>query len=144
MKRIFALILAAVMSCALFGCALTEESGVDFTMKALSEAEEVTVHLYLEEEEKLLDLEVTEELCNLLKGEWEKVSGRGNGKKVLTVTVGTQHEITLFDNGRAMIYYGYASVVEKDRCYYVVDLDGDVDSLYGYCEENGTVHVAEE
>ncbi len=143
MKRIIALILSALCAFALFGCAVTEESGSDHTLKSLGEADEVIVHLY-GDEEKSLEVQVTKELEELLSGKWEKAAGRDGGDKVITITVGTQHEITFFDNGRAMIYYGYASVVEKDRRYYNVTLDSDIDNLYDYCVENGTVPETEE
>ena len=43
-----------------------------------------------------------------------------------------------------MIYYGYATVIEKDRCYYNVTLEGELSDLYDWCLENGTVPEDEE
>lgn len=143
MKRFAAFAVALSMFLCLFGCAMTEESGIEATLAALKEAENVTVHIYRDGEKALL-VENTEDICEMIEGEWKKAGGRDGGEKVLTVTVGTQHEITFFDNGRAMIYYGFTTVFEKDRCYYSVDLDSDLDSLYDYVEENGTVPETEE
>lgn len=143
MKKAVAALLALIVAAGLWGCAVTEESGYETALKALSEAETVLVHLYCDGEETL-ELEVTDELSSLIEGKWEKTSGRGGGEKELTITVGTQHEITFFDNGTAMIYYGFTSVIEKDRCYYSVALDGDFEELYDHCQENGTVPETEE
>ncbi|MBQ2730309.1 MAG: hypothetical protein IJF69_05995 [Clostridia bacterium] len=143
MKKTVALILGICMMLALCGCAISEKAGTEATFEVLSEKETVSVHLY-RDGETTLDLKVTDELQSLLSGDWEKVSGRAGGEKVLTLTVDTQHEITFFDNGKAMIYYGYVDVFEKDRCYYDVTLDGELDELYDWCCENGTVPAVEE
>lgn len=142
MKKLIAVIIAAVMAVSLFGCAMTEETQFDNTIEILKEAKDVTVHLYKDGEESLL-VEVNDEFISYFEGEWEKESGRDGGDKVLTVTVGTQHEITFFDNGRAMIYYGKTSVVERDRTYYSVVLDESLESLYNWCSETGTVSETE-
>lgn len=145
MKKITGIILAVALLFSLSACAVPEKADDPaLTMDVLKEAEEITVHLYKEKEEKSLSLEVTEELLQLTKGKWEKRSGRPDSDKVLTLTVGTQHEITFFENGEAMIYYGYATVIEKDRCYYNVTLDGELSDLYDWCLENGTVPEDEE
>lgn len=143
MKKIIAIVISMVMAVCLFGCAVTEETQFENTMKILKEAEDVTVHLYKDGEESLL-VEVNDEFVSHFEGEWEKAGGRDGGDKVLTVTVGTQHEITFFDNGRAMIYYGKTSVVEKDRTYYSVVLNESIESLYNWCLETGTVAETEE
>ena len=78
------------------------------------------------------------------KGKWEKREGRPDSDKVLTLTVATQHEITYFEDGSVMIYYGYASVFEKDRCYFNVTLDEGIAGLYNWCRDNGTVPETEE
>ena len=143
MKRFVMFLTVFAVAFSLFGCALTKEVGIDATLAALDEAENVTVHLY-RDGEKSLTIDDTDEICKMIEGKWEKVSGRDGGEKVLTITVGTQHEITFFDNGRAMIYYGFTNVIEKDRCYYSVDLADDLDSLYDFAEENGIVSETEE
>ena len=43
------------------------------------------------------------------------------------------------DNGVAMVYYGYAGVLEKDRRYYTVDLEDELTKLCDYVSENGKV-----
>ncbi len=143
MKRIIAALLCTITLFTLCSCALTEESDVDATLAALKDAKEITAHLYTDEETSYT-LKVKEELLSLIEGDWKKAGGQDGGTKVLTITVGTQHEITFFDNGVAMIYYGYASVFEKDRRYFNVDLNSDLDNLYNYIEENGKVLVDEE
>ena len=144
MKRFISILLASVLLFSLSACAVPEKADDPaLTMDVLKEAEEITVHLYKEKEEKSLSLEVTEELLRLTKGKWEKRSGRPDSDKVLTLTVGTQHEITFFDNGRAMIYYGKTSVIEKDRTYYSVVLDESLESFYDWCLETGTVPETE-
>ncbi len=134
--------MAFAMTTCLFGCAVTEETQFENTMEILQEAENVTVHLY-KDGEKSLQVKADDRFISFFEGEWEKASGRDRGEKVLTVTVGTQHEITFFDNGRAMIYYGKTSVVEKDRTYYSVVLDESLESLYTWCSETGTVPETE-
>ena len=145
MKKITGIILAVALLFSLSACAVPEKADDPaLTMDVLKEAEEITVHLYKEKEEKSLSLEVTEELLQLTKGKWEKRSGRPDSDKVLTLTVATQHEITYFEDGSVMIYYGYASVFEKDRCYYTLSLEGELSDLYDWCLENGTVPEDEE
>ena len=142
MRKIISAIMALIMTVCLFGCAMTEETEFENTMDILKEAETVTVHLYKNGEESLL-IEVNDEFVSYFDGQWENASGRDGGDKVLTLIVGTQHEITFFDNGRAMIYYGKTSVVERDRTYYSVALDESLDSLYDWCSEMGTVPETE-
>ncbi len=143
MKKILAFIMVVTVAAAcLFGCAMTENTQFESTMEILKDAEKVTVHLYNDGEESL-QVNVDEQFLSMLEGSWEKASGRDGGDKVLTVTVGTQHEITFFDNGRAMIYYGKTSVLEKDRAYYTVALDGSLESLYEFCSETGTAPETE-
>ena len=145
MKKLLSILLVSVLVFSLSACAIPEKAeDPEKTMEILSEAEEITVHLYGEKEEKTLLLEVTEELLSLTEGKWEKASSRPDGKKVLTLTVGTQHEITYFEDGSVMIYYGYASVFEKDRCYFNVTLDEGIAELYNWCRDNGTVPETEE
>lgn len=143
MKKILAFIMVVTVAAAcLFGCAMTENTQFESTMEILKNAEKVTVHLYNDGEESL-QVNVDEQFLSMLEGSWVKASGRDGGDKVLTVTVGTQHEITFFDNGRAMIYYGKTSVLEKDRAYYTVALDGSLESLYDFCSETGTAPETE-
>ena len=145
MKRIICVLVSLVLAAGLCSCALTEESSDPaLTLSMLAEEETVMVHLYSDKGEETLEVEVTDEFLSLMDGKWEKASGQGGADKVLTVTVGTQHEITYFEGGAAMIYYGFASVFEKDRCYYSVELEGELSKLYDYCAENGTVPETEE
>ena len=143
MKKIIAALLCAITVFALCSCALTEESDIESTLKVLEDAKEISAHVYSDEETSY-ELKVTDELLSLVEGEWESAGGQDGGKKVITLTVATQHEITFFDNGVAMVYYGYASVLEKDRRYFTVDLEEELSKLCDYVEENGKVLVDEE
>ena len=138
MKKIIAALLCAITVFALCSCAITEESDIESTLKVLEDAEEITAHIYSDEETSY-ELKVTEELLALVEGEWETAGGQAGGKKVLTLTVATQHEITFFDNGVAMVYYGYANVIEKDRRYFTVDLDESLEKLSDYVQDNGKI-----
>lgn len=138
MKKIIAALLCAITVFALCSCALTEESGIESTLEVLKDAEKITAHVYGDSETSY-ELEVTDELLALVEGKWEAAGGQGGGTKVLTLTVATQHEITFFDNGVAMVYYGYASVLEKDRRYFTVDLEENLEKLSDYVTENGKV-----
>ena len=138
MKRFIAALLCAITAFALCSCALTEESDVESTLKVLEDAKEITAHLYSDGETSY-ELSVTDELLSLVEGKWEPAGGQNGGEKVLTLTVATQHEITFFDNGVAMVYYGYAGVLEKDRRYYTVDLEEELTKLCDYVFENGKV-----
>lgn len=164
MKRIACSVLAAFLAMAMSSCAHTPESTPDKIIEVLeSKAEEtvleegteeeiadsirdknISVHLYKASEEKTLDLVASEELCELFKGEWKEADSKGDGEKIISFTVDTQHEITFFDNGRAMVYYGYCSVYEKDRRYFEISLDGGLDALYDFAAEHGTEPEEEE
>lgn len=150
MKKIIALILSAVAVLGLCACSAGGGDKKDMAevryneaVDAVKEAEKLLVHFYDNGEEKTLQIDSCKELEKNLSGTYEKASGKDGGKKILTITVGTQHEITFFDNGRAMIYYGFISVFEKDRYYYEVSLDEGFESLYNWCLENGTVPETE-
>lgn len=150
MKKIIALILAAITVFGLCACSVGGGDKKDMAkvryneaMDAVKDADKLLVHFYDSEEETTLEIDSCKELEKLLSGTYENVSGKDGGKKVLTVTVGTQHEITFFDNGRAMIYYGFISVFEKDRYYYEFSLDEGFENLYNWCKENGTVPETE-
>ena len=138
MKKIIAALLCAITVFALCSCALTEQSDIENTLAILKDAEEITAHVYTSSETSY-EIEVTDELLALVEGKWETANGQAGGKKVLTLTVATQHEITFFDNGVAMVYYGYANVIEKDRRYFKVDLNESTEKLSDYITENGKV-----
>lgn len=143
LKRIIAALLCAVMVVVLCGCALTEESGFESTLSAIKEAESVKVYTY-GDDEKVLEIEKADVLAECLAGSWEVISSYKEGGKVLTVSLGEHHEITFFDNGTAVIYYGFATILEKDRCYYNVTLDDGLENLLDWCIENGVSQNAEQ
>lgn len=141
-KRIIAILLFAVLTVTLCACAVTEESGYEHTFSEISKSEKVNVYTY--KDEGTLEIDKTEELSEKLSGNWEAVSNYKEGKKVLTISLGEHHEVTFFDNGTAVIYYGFATILEKDRCYYNVTLDSGLDDLYNWCVENGTSQADEQ
>lgn len=139
MKRIIATVLCLVLALSLFGCAVTEESGFESTLEAIKEAEMITAYFYGDEEEPILEVEVTDELCDLMKGQWSAKDSLPEGEKVITVSLGEHHEVTFFDDGSAVIYYGFAGITEKDRCYYSVELESELSELCDWCIDHGTV-----
>lgn len=138
-KKFLLISLAALMMASTSACAATKQCEADSLIDAAADAEEVSACVYDNGEEKILKLEGGNVLAKLFEGEWNKIDGMDGGKKVLSVVVATQYEVCFFDNGTAMIYYGYCGVFEKDRQYYSVSLDTDLDSLVEYVMENGTV-----
>ncbi len=164
MKKIVFVVMAVLLATALASCAYTPESTPDKIIEVLeSKAEEtvldegteeeieasikektVSVHLYKEKEEKTLELIADDALCALFEGEWKETDSKGEGEKIISFTVDTQHEITFFDNGRAMVYYGFCTIFEKDRRYFEISLDGGVDALYNFAKEHGIESEEEE
>ncbi len=163
MKRLTALCLVIVFAFSLVSCAMTQGikpdavekrlaekaavkiEGTEEEMESLKDEKTVSVHLHKDKKKaKTLDLLVTDELLELFSADWKKASSKGGGNKVITFTIDVQHEVTFFDNGRAMIYYGYCSVLEKDRAYYEITLENGLESLYNYAKENGTEPVSDE
>lgn len=162
MKRIIEAIICAALLFSLASCAMTESTKPEAVISVLEEKaaieikgddeekeeaaneKTVNVHFYKDGKEKTLDLLVTDELLPLFDADWKKVSEKGSGDKVITFTIDVQHEVTFFDNGRAMIFCGYCSILEKDRIYYEIDLENGLESLYTYAEENGTEPISED
>lgn len=143
MKRLIAkiiLLLWAVSAVLLVfsGCSSTVQCEKDSLINAVKEADKVSACIYSDEENTLI-LKGGNSLSELMQGEWEERNGVGDGEKILSVIVSTQYEVCFFDDGTAMIYYGYCGVFEKDRQYFNVSLDTGLDSLVEYVKENGTV-----
>lgn len=140
MKRIiiFAAALLCAASCfALSGCSASKQCEPDELLDAVEAADKVDACIY-DDGDVMLELDAGRELRELMNGDWQKADGRPNGKKVVSVTVATQYEVCFFDDGAAMIYYGYCGVFQKDRQYYKVTLKGELDELVEYIRENGT------
>ena len=156
MRKVISLILILSLlfsALLLTGCSASEECEYESFKTALSdirdavpdedmekeEAEKinnVTACVYGDDEE-YYDVRVTDELVSLFDGEFTKADGF-EGKKVLSVTVSMQYEITFFDSGDAMIYYGFCGVFQSDRQYYKFTLNGGIDALREYILTNGT------
>ena len=147
MKKTAAAVLVLLMTVLTFtACAARPECEADAALEALGKAEDVTVCVYADmdnyedetggDTKKLPVLESGEEVAGLLGGKWENCSGDSLGNKLLSLTLSTQYEICLFDSGRAMVYYGYCGIFEKDRQYYEVSLDSDIDEVLEYVRDN--------
>ena len=156
MKKTIAFILAALSAALLLcSCSAKPECRPEAAVAALGEAENVPVCLYSDSAESTA-ADTSDEasssdksgasvlpvipdgagLAALLKGEWTECSGTSLGNKKLSITVATQYEICLFDSGKAMIYYGYCGIFEKDRQYYTVSLDSGLDAVLEYVRQN--------
>ncbi len=155
MKKIIAIIIAALSAALLLcSCSAKPECRPEAAVAALGEAENVPVCLYSDSAESTA-ADTSDEassdksgasalpvipdgagLAALLKGEWAECSGTSLGNKKLSITVATQYEICLFDSGKAMIYYGYCGIFEKDRQYYTVSLDSGLDAVLEYVRQN--------
>lgn len=147
MKRTATAILALLLTFLTFSaCAARPECDADKAIEALGEAENITVCVYADmdkyendadgKKKALPVLESGGELAELLRGEWSNSSGKDLGKKLLSITLSTQYEICLFDSGKAMVYYGYCGIFEKDRQYYTVSLDSGTDRVIEYVRNN--------
>lgn len=147
MKRTAAAVLVLLLTVLTFtACAARQECEADSALEALGKAEDVTVCVYADmdsyedetggDTKKLPVLESGEGVAGLLGGKWEKCSGDSLGNKLLSLTLSTQYEICIFDSGKAMVYYGYCGIFEKDRQYYEVSLDSDIDQVLEYVRDN--------
>ena len=155
MKKTIVFVLAALSAALLLcSCSAKAECKPEAALATLGKAEDVPVCLYSDSAESTAAgtsdgassdesgasaLPVVRDgagLAELLKGEWTECSGTFLGNKKLSITVATQYEICLFDSGKAMIYYGYCGIFEKDRQYYTVSLDSGLDAVLEYVRQN--------
>ncbi|MDD6094794.1 MAG: hypothetical protein PUC29_03515 [Clostridia bacterium] len=143
-KLISALLILSLLMTAvsLAGCGTTKECEYDSFIDTLKGADTVTACIY-GDEEVYYDLDVTDEFTELFNGEFVK-SDFKNGNKLLTVTVSMQYEICFFEDGCAMIYYGFCGVFDSDRQYYSYKLDGGINALTEYILSNGTISEQED
>ncbi len=128
----------AAMAAVFSSCTSTVQCEPESFLEAVLASEEVGAFIY-DNNSDTVKLPDGEELAALMQGSWEKRDGRPDGEKVLSVTADMQYEVCFFDDGTAMIYYGYCGVFEKDRLYYNVTLDTGLDPLVEYVKENGVV-----
>jgi len=142
MKRIICLIMAAVTCALLCACAANPKCEFDAAIAELSEAEYVYTYVYADE--KGYSVESGEALAEMLAGEWTKASRPAEMNKAVSFTIGTQYEICLFEGESAIIYCGYAGVLESDRQYYSCKLTTDVNDICEYLRANGEEVVIEE
>ena len=147
------LLICLIISCAAFcGCSASEECEYESLIAALREVRDavpdedmdeeeaeginnITACVYGDEEE-YYELKVTDDFIALFDGEFTK-SDSYEGKKILSVTVGMQYEITFFEGSDAMIYYGFCGVFQSDRQYYKYKLTDGVSALREFIISNG-------
>ena len=133
MKKIIAIIIAALSAALLLcSCSAKAECKPEAALAALGEAENVPVCLYSDSAESTA-ADTSDEASSDKSG---VSAGTSLGNKKLSITVATQYEICLFDSGKAMIYYGYCGIFEKDRQYYTVSLDSGLDAVLEYVRQN--------
>ena len=123
----------------LSGCAPTPQTDFGNALSTVETADALEAYLY--ETDKTMEFAPTEAFCALLSGNWEvaegTAAGRGKGAKVLSLILDTQYEICFFDNGAAMIYYGVAGILERDRQYYTFFPTENVEMMVNYIKEHG-------
>ncbi len=158
MKRLISILLITSLllsSFLLTSCGETGECDIKSFTKALEEVRDavpdedadtdeeekdinsVTACIY-GDGDKYYDVKVTDDFISLFSGDYAGSSFHG-GEKLLSVTVSMQYEICFFEDDCAMIYYGFCGVLEKDRQYFSVKLDGGVDALREYILNNGII-----
>ena len=141
MKKIISLFVVFALCAVLSACGANPKCEYDAAVGALSESEEVYSYVY--SEGKGYNLE-GEALAEMISGEWVKSARPKNMEKVVSFTIGTQYEICIFEGGNAIIYCGYASVLESDRKYYSTQLADELEDICQYVSENGEEVVIEE
>ncbi len=141
MKRTVCLIIAAAMCFALSGCAANPRCEFEAAAEDLSKAEDVYTYVYADEKGYSID---GEKLRGMIDGEWVKCSRPDNMNKVISFTVSTQYEICIFEDGHAIVYSGYAGVLESDRQYYTCRTAEDIDAICEYVRINGEEVVLDE
>ena len=138
MKRIIAVALAAVMMLCLASCAKNPRCTLDAAKEKIAAEESIIAYVYSDEK----SFEVTKEIAEMvISGEWTEASA-SKSEKVLSITVGLQYEICLYEDGSAMIYSGLAGLMEKDRSFYTVNNGANAEELCKLIRE--TCEVAEE
>lgn len=139
--KIILLLLAVLAVLLVFsGCSSTVQCEKDSLTDAVKRADKFSLSACVYSDgEDILMLPGGDELADFIQGDWKARSGKGDGDKVLSVTVSTQYEVCFFDNGTAMIYYGYCGVFEKDRQYFDVSLNTGLDALVDYVNNTGIV-----
>ncbi|MBR4071698.1 MAG: hypothetical protein IKK26_04005 [Clostridia bacterium] len=148
MKKFICLIMTAVMCALLCACAANPKCEYDAAIAALSKAEEVNAYVYnhyANGEEYTTAYTIDgKTLAEMIGGEWEKTSRPKNMNKAISITIGTQYEICIFEDNSAIIYCGYAGVFESDRQYYSFKNPMDIRGICNYVYQNGEEVVIEE
>ncbi len=134
MRRFVSAVVLAAAVLTLSACAKNPRCTPDAAKERL--AAEETVIAYVYEDGKSYEI-ASELVTEMLEGEWTE-SGRESGNKVLSFTVGTQYEVCVYDDGRAMIYSGLAGIFEKDRTYYTAETEMTPQEMTALVREHGT------
>ena len=142
MKKIVSILLALIMGCTVFcSCGANPKCEYDAALEAMAENEEITVYIAEDEKEYKLD---GAEISTMLEGKWEKSDKPDNFDKIVAFTIGTQYEICFFNEGGAIVYCGYADVLQSDRQYYKCELDKSLEDVCQYVRDNGELFQREE
>ena len=137
MRKIIAVALAALALC-LASCAKNPRCTLDAAKDKIATEESIIAYVYSDEKSYNVTKEIAEQI---ILGEWTE-GGTSKGEKVLSITVGLQYEVCLYDDGSAMIYSGLAGITEKDRTFYTVKDGVNLDEICKLIRE--TCEVAEE
>lgn len=135
MKKILCTVIALTLVFVLTACAHPAECNYDEFMKNIKEEETVTVYLHGDDGAEY-SVDVCDEFLELLKGEFTE--GGSASDKIVTVGISDSYEMSLFDNGSAVIFYGVAGIFESDRQYYEYKLDKGTEAIVKYVMENGS------
>lgn len=141
MKRLVCGIIAFIMCASLCACGTNPKCEYDVALEALSDSDEVYSYVYAEEKGYNLDGEV---LADMIGGEWVKTARPDNMEKIVSFTISTQYEICIFEGECAVIYCGYAGVLQSDRQYYSCKTAKSAEDICKYVVENGEEVVIEE
>lgn len=120
------------------GCSATIETEPASVIEQLGTLDVAQAYIY--DSDVTMEFPMEDAFLSLFSGEWTPKGGGASGEKVLSVVVGTQYEICFFDDGTAMIYYGYTGILERDRQYYQFAPAENVEKMVQYIEDAGSVY----
>ena len=137
MKKIISALFALIMCGAVFAsCGANPKCDHEAALQKLSENEEITAYIAADDKEYTL---LGGELAEMLSGKWEKSGKPQKFDKIIALTIDTQYEICFFEDGGAIVYCGYADVLQSDRQYYKCELDEDIEDICQYVRDNGEI-----
>ncbi|GEM_PF-4143299 len=137
MKKVRQLVLL-LTALLLFGCAAVPQTSPASVTEYMEDEKEIRAYIY--ESDDTYVFSPAEAFLSLLKGgEWTEKSGRAKGEKLLSIMAEEQYEICFFEDGTAMIYYGYVGLSQRDRRYYTFSPKESIEEMIRYITEHGTI-----